>query len=157
MANVKAIPEGYTTVTAALTFRDADKAIDFYKRALGATERGRSVGPDGKIMHAEVKIGTSIIMLNDEMMGCQSAETAGASPVTFYLYVEDADAAFQKAVSEGGKPLMPVSEMFWGDRIGQIQDPFGYRWSVATHVKDLTPDEIKRGQDEFMKQMGAAH
>ena len=155
MANVKAIPDGYTTVTASITFKDGEKAIEFYKRALGAKERGIARGPDGKIMHAEIQIGTSIIMLNDEVMGSRSAETRGGSPVSFYLYVENVDAAMQKAIAEGGKSTMPVMDMFWGDRMGHFSDPFGYEWTLATHVKDVTPEEMKKGQDEFMKQMAS--
>jgi uncharacterized glyoxalase superfamily protein PhnB len=155
MANVKAIPDGYTTVTASITFKDGEKAIEFYKRALGAKERSIARGPDGKIMHAEIQIGTSIIMLNDEVMGSRSSETRGGSPVSFYLYVENVDAAMQKAVAEGGKSTMPVMDMFWGDRMGHFSDPFGYEWTLATHVKDVTPEEMKKGQEEFMKQMAS--
>jgi PhnB protein len=157
MANVKAVPEGYTTVTASLIQRDCAKAIDFYKKALGAVERMRMPGPDGKIMHAEIQIGSSIVMMNDEMMGMKSAESLGASPISFYVYVENADAALQKAVAAGGKEVMPATDMFWGDRMGQFTDPFGYRWTVATHIKDMTPEEMKKGQEEWMKQMAGAH
>jgi PhnB protein len=155
MANVKAIPDGYGTVTPSITFVDGAKAIEFYKRALGAKERGIARGPDGKIMHAEIQIGNSIIMLNDEIMKTRSSESIGGSPVSFYVYVEDVDAAFKKAVSEGGKATMPVMDMFWGDRMGHFTDPFGYSWTLATHVKDVTPEEMKKGQDEFMKQMAS--
>ena len=153
MANVKAIPEGYTTVTPSITLRDGTKAIEFYKKALGAQERAIARGPDGKIMHAEIQIGNSIVMLNEEVMGSRSAETIGGSPVSFYLYVEDVDSAFQRAIGAGGKSTMPVSDMFWGDRMGNFTDPFGLNWTLATHVKDVTPEEMKRGQEEFMKQM----
>jgi len=153
MANVKAIPEGYTTVTPSITLRDGMKAIEFYKNALGAQERAIARGPDGKIMHAEIQIGNSIVMLNEEVMGSRSAETIGGSPVSFYLYVEDVDSAFQRAIGAGGKSTMPVSDMFWGDRMGNFTDPFGLNWTLATHVKDVTPEEMKRGQEEFMKQM----
>ena len=157
MANPKAIPEGYTTVTTSLVQRDCAKAIDFYKRALGAEERMRMPGPDGKIMHAELKIGTSIVMMNDEVMGLKSAESLGGSPVSFYLYVDNADQALRKAVAAGGTEVMPATDMFWGDRMGQFTDPFGYRWSVSTHIKDMTPEEMKKGQEEWMKQMAGAH
>ena len=113
-------------------------------------------GPDGRIMHAEITIGNSNIMLNDEVMGNRSAESMGGSPVSFYVYVENVDAAVQKAVAAGATLAMPVSEMFWGDRFGQVQDPFGYKWSIATHVRDLTPDQMMKGQEEFFKQMAAA-
>ena len=156
MANVKPIPEGYITVTQSLVFRDTPKAIEFYKKAFGAKERSRMPGPDGRIMHAEITIGNSNIMLNDEVMGNRSAESMGGSPVSFYVYVENVDAAVQKAVAAGATLAMPVSEMFWGDRFGQVQDPFGYKWSIATHVRDLTPDQMMKGQEEFFKQMAAA-
>ena len=157
MSKAKAVPEGFTTVTASLVQRDCAKAIEFYKRALGAEEVMRMPGPDGKIMHAEVKIGTSIVMMNDEVMGAKSAESLGGSPVTFYLYVENCDQAYQKAIAAGGKEVMPPADMFWGDRMSQFLDPFGYRWSISTHVKDMTPEEIKKGQEEWMKQMAGAH
>lgn len=156
MAKVNPIPKGYTTVTPSLIFRDAPKAIEFYKKALGAQERMVMKGPDGKVGHAEILIGGSIVMLADEVMGLRSAEAIGASPVSFYLYFEDADAAFQKALAAGGKQLMPVTDMFWGDRMGHFQDPFGYTWNVASHIKDPTPEEMKKGQEEFMKQMAGA-
>jgi uncharacterized glyoxalase superfamily protein PhnB len=156
MAKVDPIPKGYTTVTPSLVFRDAPKAIEFYKKAFGAQERMQSKGPDGKIMHAEIQIGSAIVMLSDEVMGQRSAETIGATPVSFYLYFEDADAAYKKAVAAGAKPMMPVTDMFWGDRMGHVTDPFGYGWNIASHVKDLTPEEMKKGQEEFMKQMAGA-
>jgi len=156
MANVKPIPQGYTTVTPSITLKDTSKAIEFYKNALGATEKMRMPGPDGRIMHAEIQIGNSNIMMNDEVMGSRSAQTIGGSPVSFYLYVENADTAFQKAISAGGKQIMPVTDMFWGDRMGNFEDPFGHRWTIAMHVKDVTPEEMKRGQEEFMKQMAGA-
>lgn len=155
MANVKPIPDGYTTVTPSITLRDTAKAIEFYKRAFGAEERGLVRGPDGKVMHAEVKIGTSIVMMNDEVMGSRSTETQGGSPVSFYLYFENADAAYQRAVAAGAKGDMAPIDMFWGDRMGHVIDPFGLRWNVASHVKDVTPEEMKRGQEEFMKQMAS--
>lgn len=157
MAKVKSVPQGYTTVTPTITVSDGHKAIEFYKRALGATERGRFEGPDKKIMHAEIQIGNAIVMLNDEVMGNRSARSLGGSPITFFLYVEDADVAFRKAIAAGGKQLAPVDDMFWGDRMGQFEDPFGYRWNVATHIKDMSPEEIKRaGEEFFKKQMAGA-
>jgi PhnB protein len=153
MTPVRPIPEGYSTVTPSITLRDTAKAIDYYKRAFGARERAIMRGPDGKVMHAEAQIGNSIIMFNDEVMGSRSAETQGGSPVSFYLYVENVDEAHKKAVSEGAESTMPPTDMFWGDRMSSIKDPFGLRWSFATHVKDVTPEEMKRGQEEFMKQM----
>jgi uncharacterized glyoxalase superfamily protein PhnB len=153
MTKVKAIPPGYATVTPSITMKDTSKAIEFYKKALGATERMRAPGPDGKIMHAEIQIGDSFVMMNDEVMGCSSAQTLGGSPISFYLYVENADAALAKAISAGCKELMPVTDMFWGDRMGSVQDPFGLSWTLATHVKDVSPAEMEKGQKEFMKQM----
>ena len=155
MANVKSIPTGYTTVTPSITLNDAPKAIEFYKKAFGATERMRMPGPDGKIMHAEIQIGTAIIMLNDEVMGSRSAKTQGGSPISFFLYVEDVGVAHKKAIAAGGKELMPPTDMFWGDRMGQIEDPFGYRWNIATHVKDVTPEDMKKGQEAFIKKQMA--
>src|SRR3990172_1782053 len=153
MAKVRAVPEGYATVTPALILRDATKAIEFYKKAFGAKERELILGPDNKVMHAEIEIGNSIVMLGDEMMGYRSAETIGGSPVAFYVYVEDVDTAFQNALDAGAKQTMKVSDMFWGDRIGQLEDPFGYKWSIATHITDLTMEQIQKGQEEWMKQM----
>ena len=157
MSKAKAVPEGFTTVTASLIQSDCAKAIEFYKRALGAEEVMRMPGPDGKIMHAEIRIGTSIVMMNDEVMGMKSAESMGGSPVSFYLYVENCDQAYKKAIAAGGKEVMPPADMFWGDRMSSFADPFGYRWSISTHVKDMTPEEIKKGQEEWMKQMAGAH
>ena len=157
MPNVKPIPQGYSTVTPSIVVTDAKRAIDFYKKALGATEREQFRGPDGKIMHAEIQIGTSIVMLSDEVMGQRSAQSIGGSPVSFYLYVEDCDTAFKKALSAGGKEIVPVTEMFWGDRMGAFEDPFGYKWNLATHTKDMTPEEMKTAGETWMKQMAGAH
>ena len=156
MANVKPIPQGYTSVTPSITVTDANKAIDFYKKALGATEREKFEGPDRKIMHAEIQIGTSIIMLGDEVMGQRSAQSYGGSPASFYVYVEDCDAAFKKALSAGGKQIVPVTDMFWGDRMGAFEDPFGYKWNLATHTKDMSPEEMKKAGEAWMKEMAGA-
>jgi len=153
MPNVKPIPQGYTTVTPSITLDDANRAIEFYKKALGATERSRVPGPDGKIMHAEIQVGNSIIMLNDEVMGMRSARSIGGTPISFYLYVEDANSAFKKAIAAGGKEVAPVTDMFWGDRMGHFEDPFGIQWTLATRVKEPTQEEMMRGQEEFMRQM----
>ncbi len=156
MANVKPIPEGYSTVTPSITMRDTEKAVEFYKRAFGAELVGGLMrGPDGKVMHTEIRIGNSLIRMNDEVMGSRSAETQGGSPISFYLYFEDADAVYQRAVAAGAQGAMPCTDMFWGDRVGQVIDPYGLRWNVATHIKDLTPEEIQRGQEEFMKEMAS--
>ncbi len=137
------IPEGHHTITPHLVIKGAAKAMDFYKKAFGAEERFRMPGPDGNIMHAEMQIGSSIFYLADEFpdMGCLGPQ-GGASPVTIHLYVEDADAAYKRGVDAGAKSTMPLQNMFWGDRYGKLVDPFGHHWSIATHLEDLTPDEI---------------
>ena len=116
---------------------------------------GRFEGPDRKIMHTEIQIGDASVMVNDEVMGCRSPHSYGGSPVTFYLYFEDADAAFKKAIAAGAKSLMPVTDMFWGDRMGNVEDPFGYRWNIATRTKEMTPEQIKKAGEEFMKKQMA--
>ncbi|SRR6266568_2579872 len=153
----KAIPEGFHSVTPMFTFKDARKAIEFYKHAFGAQERFAMPGPDGKgVMHAELLIGDSIIMMGEEnpQQACKSAETLGASPVSFYIYLENVDAAFSRALGAGAESRMPVQEMFWGDRVGTVQDPFGYSWMLATHTRDLTPLEIQEGAQAAFAQMG---
>lgn len=156
MARAKnAIPEGYRTVTASLVLDDTARAIEWYERALGAKEITRSVGPGGKIMHAEILLGDSRVMLNDAMMGGKSAATMGGSPASLWLYVPDCDALFARAVAAGGTPVMPLADMFWGDRFGAIADPFGYRWSIATRTEDLTLEEIQRREAEWLKQFAA--
>jgi PhnB protein len=154
--SVKPIPEGYHTLTPFMTVRDAERAIDFYKRAFGAEERGVMKGPDGKVMHAELKIGDSIIMLADEFpdFGVVSPESqGGGTSMGLHIYIEDVDAAFDRAVKAGAKVEMPVMEQFWGDRYGKLKDPFGHRWSIATHTRDLSREEMKRGMDEAMEKM----
>ncbi len=154
--SVKPIPDGYGTVTPTLTIREASKAIEFYKKAFDAQELYRFLGPDGKsIIHAEIKIGNSIIMLNDEMpqINCNSPQSLGGTGSSIFLYVNNADATFNKAISAGAKPLMPLMDAFWGDRFGSIQDPFGHVWSIATHKKDMTPDEIKKAGQEAFRNM----
>jgi PhnB protein len=144
----KAIPEGYHSVTPTLTFKDARKAIDFYKKALGAVERYAMPGPDGKgVMHAEIQIGDSIFMVMDEnpQMQNKSAESLGGSPVSFYIYLDNVDEAFKRATAAGAQTKMAVDDMFWGDRVGTVHDQFGYCWSLATHVKDLSPKEVEEG------------
>lgn len=154
-----AIPAGHYTVTPHLILDNAAQAIDWYTKALGAVEVTRAVGPDGKIMHAEIRIGNSLIMLNDEMGGGKSARTIGASPVSLWLYVEDCDALFKRAVAAGGKvppgPMGQMQDQFWGDRSGSFTDPYGYIWTIATHKEDLTPQEMKQRTDEFMKGFAA--
>ena len=133
-AMIQAIPEGYQTLTPSFVFKDARKAIEFYRKAFGAEERFVMPGPDGKgIMHAEVRIGSSIIMMGEEnpQYPCKSAETMGGSPISFYVYVDNVDEAFRTAVAAGAEVVMPVEDMFWGDRMGTVRDPFGYSWSLA--------------------------
>jgi PhnB protein len=152
---VKAIPEGYHTLTPYLTVRDAARAIEFYKQAFGAVERGVMKGPDGKIMHAELKIGDSIFMLADEFpeFGSMSPLSTGGSGMGLHIYAEDVDKAFDRAVKAGAKVDMPVGDMFWGDRYGKLADPFGHKWSIATHKADLSPEEMDKGMKEMMKDM----
>ena len=152
---IKAIPEGFHSITPYLVFKDARKAIEFYKQSFGAQERFAMPGPDGKgVMHAEIKIGNSIIMMGEEspQQSCKSAETTGSSPISFYLYLENVDEAFPTALGAGAKVHMPVQDMFWGDRAGSVQDPFGYSWTLASHNKDLTPEEIQQGAQAFFCQ-----
>lgn len=144
MAQVKKIPEGMHSITPHLVCAGAAQAIEFYKKAFGAVELMRMPGPEGKLMHASVRIGDSVLMLVDEFpeFGSVGPKALKGSPVTIHLYVEDADAQAAQAVAAGARLLMPVSEMFWGDRYGQLEDPFGHRWSLATHVRDLTPEQM---------------
>ena len=151
---VKPVPEGYHTVTPYLTVNDGAGAIEFYKRAFGAKERSRMAAPTGKVAHAELKIGDSMIMLSDEMpgAGCRSPQSLGGSSVNIFLYVNDVDAIFDQAVQSGAKADMPVADMFWGDRYGKLTDPYGHSWSLATHKEDLAPEEMqKRGQAAMTK------
>ncbi|HLY15920.1 MAG TPA: VOC family protein [Bryobacteraceae bacterium] len=143
---VKPVPEGYHTVTPYLTVNDAAGAIDFYRRAFGAKEIVRMAGPPGKLAHAEIKIGDSMIMLADEMPGAglRAPQSLGGSSVNIFLYVEDVDATYKQAVNAGAKADSPPSDMFWGDRYGKLTDPFGHSWSMATHKEDVAPEEMKR-------------
>jgi len=147
----KAIPEGMRTVTPHLICDGAADAIEFYKRAFNASELGRLPGPNGRLMHAAIRIGDSTVMLVDEMPehGALGPKALKASPVVIHLYVEDADAFAAQAVRAGAKSTMPVSEMFWGDRYGQIEDPFGHRWSIATHVRDVTPADMQKAMQKM--------
>ena len=154
MAKVDAIPKGMHSITPHLVCAGAAKAIEFYKNAFGAVEEARLPGPDGKIMHASVRIGDSQLMLMDANpeMGARGPKDLKGSPVTIHLYVEDADAVVAQAAKAGAKVTMPVAEMFWGDRYGTLEDPFGHSWSVATHVRDLTPEQIQEGMKKMMKE-----
>jgi uncharacterized glyoxalase superfamily protein PhnB len=141
----KPIPDGYHTLTPFLVCKDAVRALEFYQRALGAEVMSSLVGPDGKLMHAALRVGDSVLMLTDECpeMGGFSPLHFQGSPVTIHLSVPDADASFARAASAGATPLMPVTEMFWGARYGVFKDPYGHSWSVATQVKDLSPEELQ--------------
>ena len=161
MAKAKhAVPEGFHTVTPQLTLDDAAQAIDWYKKALGAEEVARATGPDGKILHAELRVGNSRIMVNDPMMGMKGPKGFGGSPASLWIYVEDCDALFNRAVAAGAQvppgPMGQMADQFWGDRSGTFTDPHGYRWTIATHKEDLAPQEIKQRMDEFMKNFAAA-
>ena len=155
----QAIPKGYHTVTPSLCVAGADRAIEFYKRALGAEEIMRFPAPDGKIMHAEIRIGNSIVMLNDAMMGAKGPKAAGGSPASLWIYVDDADALFNRAVAAGASvangPMGAVADQFWGDRCGTFTDPHGYRWTIATRKEDLSKEEMDQRQTEWMRQFAA--
>jgi PhnB protein len=148
----KPIPEDYPRVTPYLIVDGAGSAIDFYRSVLGATERLRMPGPDGKLGHAELELGSSVIMLADEHpeMDIRGPRSIGGSPVSLHVYVEDADGVFERAVELGAKPLRPVEDRFYGDRVGRFEDPFGHRWDVATHVEDVPPEEMSRRAAEAM-------
>lgn len=157
MAKAKSpIPAGHHTVTPQLTLDNAAQAIEWYKRALGAEEVSRAVGPDGKIMHAELRVGNSPIMMNDAMGGGKDPKALGGSPASFWVYVEDCDALFNRAVAAGARvapgPMGKLTDQFWGDRSGTFTDPSGYMWTIATRKEDLTPEETKQRMDAFMKQ-----
>lgn len=149
---VKPIPDGYPHVTPYLCLDGASAAIDFYTEVFGAKERMRMDSPDGRIGHAEIEIGDSVIMLSDEYpeMGARSPKSIGGTPVTISVYVEDVDDVFDRAVKAGASALRPVENQFYGDRSGQFEDPFGHRWSVATHVEDVPPEEMARRAAEAM-------
>jgi PhnB protein len=155
---VKAIPDGYSTVTAYLVVKDAAKAIDFYQRAFGAKELGRATGPGGRgVMHAEIQIGTSRVMLSDEFpgQGPQAPQTIGGTSCQMFLYVENVDTAYQQAVNAGAKSDMPPADMFWGDRFSKLTDPFGHSWALATHKEDVSHEEMKKRSEQFFAQMAA--
>jgi PhnB protein len=153
MSKVSYIPKDYNSVTPYLVIKGAAQAIEYYKRVFGATETVRMNGPDGKVGHAELKIGNSFIMLADENpsmgTGHSSAATIGASPVSLYVYLPDVDQVIQRATAAGAKILKPVETQFYGDRNGFIQDPFGHLWGIATHVEDVSPKEM----EERMKKL----
>ncbi|MFC3106947.1 VOC family protein [Undibacterium arcticum] len=154
MPQVKSIPEGMHTVTPHLVCAGAADAIEFYKKAFNAVEMGRMPGPQGKLMHAMIRIGDSSIMLVDEFpdWGSFGPKSLKGSPVTIHLYVDDVDAVVERAVGAGAKITMPIEDMFWGDRYGKLEDPFGHSWSVATHMRDVSPEEMQQA----MQKMGSA-
>ena len=152
--NVRPIPDGYHSISPAITCKNAAAALDFYKEAFGATEINRMPGPGGMIMHAELRIGDSVIFISDEFPGMSAAPSPTALHSTsLFVYTEDVDAAFNRAVKAGARADMPPSNMFWGDRYGKFTDPFGHQWGVATHVEDVAPAEMQRRSEEWTKQM----
>ena len=154
-----AIPKGYHAVTPCLTLKDSLEAIEFYKKAFGARQIEVLPAPDGKgTMHATIQIGDSILMLGDERpdMDCRSAESLGASPVSLYVYVPDVDTVCKQAIAAGATEVMPVGDMFWGDRCGTLKDPFGYSWTIATHTRDLSEKEIREGAESFFATVAKA-
>ena len=159
MKAAKPIPEGMHSVTPHIVCAGAASAIEFYKRAFGAVEAGRLPAPDGRIMHAAIRIGDSTVMLVDEMpeWGALGPKALKGSPVTIHLYVEDVDGFVARAVNAGAKITMPVADQFWGDRYGKLEDPFGHHWSVATHLRDVSPAEMQKAMREMapMQKEGA--
>jgi PhnB protein len=145
VSSVKPVPDGYHTATPYLIVNEGEKAIDFYKRAFGAVELMRMPGPGGKLMHAEIRIGNSPIMLADELpeMGYRSPQALGGTPVSIALYVDNVDALFKQAIAAGGKEMRPVVNQFYGDRSGTLVDPFGHVWTIATHIEDVSLDEMQ--------------
>ena len=152
MPNVQAVPKGHHTVTPHLIVNRASEAIDFYKKAFGATEVSRHTGPDGKIMHAEVQIGDSRVMLGDEMpeMGAKSPRALGGTPVGLFLYINDVDRLWKQATGAGAKEVQPLLNQFWGDRAGCVEDPYGHRWWLSQHIEDLSDEDLgKRAKAAF--------
>lgn len=152
---VRPVPEGFSTVTPYLIVKGANEAIEFYKKAFGAEEIQRMDGPNNTIMHAELQIGTSRLMMADEFpeMGFKGPNTLGGSAVSLHLYVEDVDAWVKRASNAGAKIIRPVADQFYGDRLGLVEDPFGHSWSIATHKEDLSAEQIKERAAEYEKQM----
>jgi PhnB protein len=154
---VRPIPEGYHSLSVALTCKNAASAMDFYKRVFQARELLRMPGPGGQIMHAEMQIGDSRIFVNDEFPGMAAAPAPGASTgVYLFLYTEDVDSVYNRAIAEGCQVTMPLADQFWGDRYGKFVDPYGHAWGVAAHVEDVAPEEMKRRQQEMMAKMSKA-
>ena len=155
--NVQPIPEGMHSITPHLVCDGAARAVEFYQEAFGATGAATMLGPDGRVMHAQVTIGDSKVMLVDENreFGMLSPKSLNGSPVTIHLYVDDTDAVYQRAVGAGAKAVMPPADMFWGDRYGVLDDPFGHRWSIATHQRDLSPAEMQEAMKSFNPERGS--
>ena len=155
---VKPIPEGYQSVSPALAVDGAAEAIEFYRRAFGAEELSRLVGPDGKVVHAEIRIGDSVVMLGEEnpQWGALSPLSTSGVPSSLHLYVEDADAASERALRAGAQVRSPLEDAFWGDRYGKVADPFGHEWGIATRVRELTPEEIRRAAEAWLAQAAQA-
>ena len=153
---VKAIPDGYTSITPYLTVDDGKRAIEFYTRAFGATERGAMAAPDGRIAHAELQIGDAVVMLSDEFpqSACGTPKELGGTTVAIFLYVEDVDLLVRAAADAGGSVTMEPADQFWGDRLGQVTDPFGHVWQIATHVEDVAPEEMEARSREAFASMG---
>ena len=149
------VPEGFHSLTAALTLDNAAQTIEWYKNAFGAQEVSRHVGPDGKIVHALLRIGDSPLMMNDAMMGTKGPRAYGGAAVALWLYVDNCDAVFNRAVDAGAKVQVPMADQFWGDRGGAITDPEGFTWWIATHKEELTPAELEQRSKDFFKQMAS--
>ena len=155
MNEIEKIPKDYHSITPVLIVKNGDEAIEFYKNGFGVEERCRMKAPDGRVAHAELKLGDSVFMLSDEYpeMKCHSPKTIGGSPVSMYVYVDDVDSIFNKAISAGAKVLDPVKDQFWRDRQGRLEDPFGHLWSIATHKKDLSEEEMKTAAEAAFSEM----
>lgn len=155
-------PKGYHSVTPTIIVHDAPAALEFYAKGLGAKERQRALGPGGKVWHAEIEIGDSVVMVADEFpeMGGKSAKTIGDVPGSLWVYVPDADAAFKRAVSAGATGVIPPADQFWGDRMSAIEDPFGHTWMLVTHIEDVPPEDMDRRRKEaeaMMRSGGGSH
>ena len=153
--SIKAIPDGCNSVNVYLVVKNAREALDFYAKAFGGTQAACMTAPDGSVMHGEVRIGNSTVMLSQENPNwdMKSPETLGGSPASVHLYVDDADAAFKHAIDAGYTEVFPVSDMFWGDRYGKVTDPFGFQWGIATHVEDVSEAEMQKRSEAWFAQM----
>ena len=156
--SAKSPPAGYHSVTPSIIVRDIADAIAFYERAFGAVTEGRMKGPDGKLMHAEIRIGDSVVMLGpeNEQWGTRSPLSTNGNPGSLYIYVPDADAGFERALAAGATVKSPLEDAFWGDRHGKVVDPFGHEWGIATRVKDMTPEEMRKAGEVWMAKFAGA-